>query len=265
MPLRKRATSVADGTTPDRDVADVDEPLALAEAEAAAAEAEAKAARARAQAIRLRQQPGPAPTVDAPGAAEVADDPVDDTPLDESPDELADGDATSAPPKSTRAFWRPLRWIAATLMVLAIAASITVSVLMVRHHHDVQARQQRAAEYIAAGRQGVVTVMSLNFNTIDNDIKRILDNSTGEFKKDFQDKVKDFKKVALDSKVITEATSTAAGLESMTDHDAVVLVAARTKVTNSAGALQEPRSWRLVVDLVRDGDQIKISKVDFAP
>ena len=51
----------------------------------------------------------------------------------------------------------------------------------------------------------------------------------------------------------------------MTDDTAIVLVAASSRVTNSAGAKQEPRSWRLRVDLQRDGDQIKMSKVEFVP
>ena len=55
------------------------------------------------------------------------------------------------------------------------------------------------------------------------------------------------------------------GVESMTDDSAVVLVSATSRVTNSAGAKQEPRSWRLSVNLERIGDQIKMSKVEFVP
>jgi Mce-associated membrane protein len=262
--LRKRAKAGAD-SGPDSDVTDTDGSLTLAEAEAAAAEAEAKAARARAEAIRLRQQPEPEAAPET--AAIVGADADSDNPADDSAD-LPDAAIESATPtveSAPRSFWRPLRWVAGTLTVLAIAGLVTLSVLMVLNHQKVQARQERANQFIAAGRQGVVTLMSLNFNSIDDDIKKILDNSTGEFKEDFEGKAKDFSKVAKESKVITEASTTAAGLESMTDNDAVVLVAARTKVTNSAGAVQEPRSWRLTINLVREGDQIKMSKVDFAP
>jgi len=51
----------------------------------------------------------------------------------------------------------------------------------------------------------------------------------------------------------------------MTDNSAVVLVSASSRVTNAAGAKQEPRTWRLSVDLERVGDQIKMSKVEFVP
>jgi len=49
------------------------------------------------------------------------------------------------------------------------------------------------------------------------------------------------------------------------DDSAVVLVSATSRVTNAAGAKQEPRSWRLSVNLQREGDQIKMSKVEFVP
>ena len=48
--------------------------------------------------------------------------------------------------------------------------------------------------------------MSLNFNSADDDVKRIIDNTTGDFKKDFESQADDFTKVAQESKVITEAT-----------------------------------------------------------
>ena len=107
--------------------------------------------------------------------------------------------------------------------------------------------------------------MSLDFTSVDEDVQRILDNSTGDFREEFEAQAKDFATVAKESKVVTEATATAAAVESMTDSDAVVLVTATSTVSNTAGAQQEPRSWRLAVSLTRDGDQIKMSKVEFAP
>jgi Mce-associated membrane protein len=43
----------------------------------------------------------------------------------------------------------------------------------------------------------------------------------------------------------------------------VVLVLANERVTNSAGAKDDPRAFRFRVSVVRDGDQLKISKVEF--
>jgi Mce-associated membrane protein len=136
---------------------------------------------------------------------------------------------------------------------------------MVLHHRNVVRDQQRSAEYAAAARQSVVTLMSLDFNKANEDVQRIIDNSTGQFKDDFQNNAPDFIKVAQDSKVVTDVAVNATAVDSMTNDTATVLVSATSRVTNSAGAKQDPRSWRLSVDLKRDGGQIKMSKVEFVP
>ena len=280
--------------------ADAAEALALAEeaeAEAAEAEAMAAAARARARAIRLRRQvhsaEGDAPAeVDTPADAHADADATDidvaeaeaeaETEVDDgavaAPVEVTEADtedkegALAEEPEDERVSkWRRRRVgrivtvFAATVAVACTAALITLSVLMVIDHRHQAAEQQRGAEFTAAGRQSVVTLMSLDFNKAKDDVQRIIDNSTGTFKDDFKNQAEDFIKVAQDSKVITEVTVNSAAVESMTDDSAVVLVSASSRVTNSAGAKQEPRSWRLSVNLQREGDQIKMSKVEFVP
>lgn len=66
-------------------------------------------------------------------------------------------------------------------------------------------------------------------------------------------------------KVVTEGTVNATAVESMNEHSAVVLVAATSRVTNSAGAKDEPRAWRLKVTVTEEGGQYKMSKVEFVP
>jgi len=133
------------------------------------------------------------------------------------------------------------------------------------HHRQALHHQQRAAEFAAAARQGVVALFSIDHNKAKEDVQRILDNSTGQFRDDFRHEAHDFTRVAQESKVVTEGTVQATAVESMTDDSAVVLVAATSNVTNAAGAKQDPRPWRLSVSVARDGDQIKISKVEFIP
>lgn len=136
---------------------------------------------------------------------------------------------------------------------------------MIWQHRQAEHREKLTAEYTAAARQTVVTLMSLDFNHAQDAVKNILDNSTGEFREDFEAQSKDFVKLAQDAKVVTEANVTGAAVDSMSDDKAVVLVAVNTKVTNTTGANKQPRPWRVAVDLVREGDQIKLSKVEFVP
>jgi Mce-associated membrane protein len=296
VPSFRRRASVLDADRvdeppqdPDRS-ADAADALALAEeaeAEAAEAEAIAAAARARARAIRLRRQAKAADTetpadaesqptdvkataAEVEAAAEdVVAEPVDATEADET---TADTEDEAEEPKEEPvrkwrrlSLRRVLKVLAAAIAVACTCALITLSVLMVNSHRHQAAEQQRRAEFAAAGRQSVVTLMSLDFNKAKDDVQRIIDNSTGQFRDDFKNQAEDFVKVAQDSKVITEVTVNATGVESMTDDTAKVLVSAASRVTNNAGAKQEPRTWRLLVNLQRDGGQIKMAKVEFVP
>lgn len=155
--------------------------------------------------------------------------------------------------------------IAGCIGLLCVAALLVTSAVMVRHHHDVVARQQRAAAYTAAARQVVVTLMSINAASAKDDVQRIIDSSTGQFRDEFRGAAEDFIKVAQSSKVSTKTTVQAACLESMTDDTAVVLVAASSTLTNTAGAPEQPRSWRLSVKLARDDQKIKMSSMEFVP
>jgi Mce-associated membrane protein len=279
VPSFRRRASVIDADRVDEPPqdpgksADAAEALALAEeaeAEAAEAEAIAAAAGARARAIRLRRQ---ARVAEPEVVADVVAEPVESTEVDDagSESESTIESVVDEPDEQLargRRRWRVsrlLKVLGAIVAVACTAALITLSVLMVIDHRHQAADEQVRAEYAAAGRQSVVTLMSLDFNKAKDDVQRIIDNSTGSFKDDFKSQAEDFVKVAQDSKVITEVTVNAVAVESMTDDKAVVLVSAASRVTNSAGAKQEPRSWRLSVDLQRDGGQIKMSKVEFVP
>jgi Mce-associated membrane protein len=241
-----------------------------AEAEAAEAEAAAAAARAKAKAIRLRREAQEA-EARAKAQAEAENQADDGVTADEPVETQAvvegagvDYDEEAAPKR--RRWGLIVKVVAMTLAVLCTAALITASVLMVNEHRKATENRQLNAEFSAAGRQGVVTLMSLDFNTAEDNVQRIIENTTGQFKADFEDQAADFVKVAQDSKVITDVTVTAAAVESMTPNQAVVLVAATSRVTNSSGAKQEPRAWRLQVSLERvDGGQIKMAKVEFVP
>jgi Mce-associated membrane protein len=265
-----------------------------AEAEAAEAEAVAAAARARARALRLRRE-AEAVTAEAPvtpttveAEPEVAEAPAELGPSDaedisEAADEsgeviqTVDGEAVpedsdedsdeGAEPESRRFRLPRPKWkaIAASVVILCTLALLGLSGYFIWHHKQADKLRQQNAEYSAAARQSVVTLMSLDFTKAQEDVQRIIDNSTGQFKSDFQSQAKDFVKVAQDSKVITQVTVNATAVEQMDADTAVVLVSAASRVTNTAGANQEPRTWRLSVNLQRDGGQIKMSKVEFVP
>lgn len=200
----------------------------LAEALLAAEAAEAEAADARARAARLR---------DAPPAAD---------------------------PKRSRpaGAWPRLGIAAAGLLAGAFAAVIA---LMLWQHGRVSAQRARDGEFVAAARAGVVALLSIDHSHAKQDVQRVLDLSTGSFRDDFQSHADDFVMTAEKSNAVTLGSVSAAALEWAQADSGVVLVAASSQVTNSNGARDDPRPWRMSVTVTRAGDQVKMSDVEFVP
>ncbi|MHA7665077.1 hypothetical protein [Mycolicibacterium sp. HS_4_1] len=229
--------------------------ISQAEAEALAAEQLAAAARARADGLRAR-------------AVEVDGSPGDGEPT-ESTSDLADVETAAAQASSTkvrRRLQRPKLGAAlATVAVLASAALLAATGYMLHYDRQFDSELQRKAEFAASASQAVVTLMSIDGTKAEDNVKQIIANSTGQFRDDFQADAKDFVQVARESKAATKATVRSAAVESMTPDSAVVLVTAATTVSNTAGTNQQPRNWRLSVTMIRDGAQLKMSKVEFVP
>lgn len=210
----------------------------LAEAEEEVARAEGRAEEARANAARLRKQ-----------AEESSDRP-------EPP-----------PAKSSRSR-RRLRGPGRTAVAIGAAvvlgcASLGASGYMVWQHYTIMHKRQLAPEFAAAARHGVTTLMSIDAQHAKEDIQRLIDASTGVLKSQVEAASSFMVKQAEDSKVSSKATVEAVAVESMTDNSAVVLVAAKSDVTNADNTKRPPALWRLSVNLNRDGGQLKMSKVDF--
>jgi Mce-associated membrane protein len=232
-----------------------------AEAEAAEAEALAAAARARARAIQLRRE------AQAMADEEADADTADAEEAEDSADESSEApEATDAaePEPARRRLRAPNLAAALTIAaVVAICALLGVSGWMAWQHHNVVQERQRAAAYTATARQGVINLTSLDFNKAKEGVQRVLDSATGEFRDDFQRRAADFESVVKDSKAVTEGSVAATAVESMNKDSAIVLVLANERITNIAGAKDQPRTFRFRVSVVHDGDQLKLSKVEF--
>jgi Mce-associated membrane protein len=239
-----------------------------AEAAAAAAEERAEAARARANELRRKleasrdETPAPSETVtegvteDEPEAWEAGAEPVDTDPAQPT------GDIA---PKAKRGL--RLATVGAVVAVLVVvAALLSVTGYMLWQHRNADQLQHRNAEFAAAARQGVVNLMSLDYTHAQESVQRVIDDSTGKFKSNFEDGAGDLIKALTDAKVITKVTVNNAAVESMDNDSATVLVAATSQRTGPDAPKedQQPRVWRVVVSLVREGDQVKMSDIEFA-
>ncbi len=221
-------------------------------ADAAAAEAEARAEAARARANELRRK---LEAASADDGDEVADTAVDDVDIDEV-----------APATKRRLRLPGVKAVAAGLVILVIAGLLSVTGWMLWEHRRAADERHHTAEYAAAARQGVVNLMSMDYTQAKESVQRIIDDSIGKFKNNFQDTSQDLIKALQDSKMITKVTVNDTAVEAMDDETATVLVAATShrEGPNAPKEDQQPRVWRMVVTLQRDGGQIKVSDVEFA-
>jgi Mce-associated membrane protein len=235
--------------------------LALAEAaEAEAAAAEAQAAAARAHATRLRQQaeakPDSSIDTDTAGAGPGDDDTVIDAPA-----------ADSRVPRRRRLRRPTTKAIAVGAAIILICTSLALTGFFVWADRIASQKRQRTAEFAAAARQDVVTLMSLDFNKTKEDMQRISDNSTGSFKQHFPLVALQLTNGLQRSKVVTTASVNDVAVESMTDNSAVVLVAATTQAKTpedpQPNDQQKRQTWHLVLTLIRDNGQPKMSNVEF--
>jgi Mce-associated membrane protein len=285
-------------------IAEAEAEAAEAEALAAAARARARAARLRREALAQAETAAEPETSEAAETTEeasdadedatdtgeavdatdddedVADDDADEAETDEdvietdraeteeevSDEGAEDAEAESKSARSRRRMRLPslsVTWKAAVIVL--ICAFTGASGYMMWQRHETVERNQRAANFIAGARQGVVNMTSLDFNKAKEDVQRVIDSSTGQFRDDFQARAKDFTTVVEQSKVVTQGTVNAAAVQTMNGDFALVLVAATSHITNAAGAKDEPRNWRLKVTVKNDGGQYKMSNVEFIP
>ena len=228
-----------------------------AEAEALAAEARADAAHARA--AELRRQLDTTDVADEP-ASDIAATPA--PPMPPAPPPLPALPSPPPPPPGGL-----LRTVTVAVTTLLTAGLLGATGYMVWQHQKAAELRRSAAEFTAAARQDVINLMSMDYTRAQESVQRVLDNSTGKFRANFDETADEFVKALQDEKIVTTATinDAAVELDSMTDESAVVMVSAtsRREGRQAPKEQQQPQVWRVLLTLERDGDQIKMSDVEF--
>ncbi len=266
MATSNNTDSAAEALLAEAEAAEAEAIAAEAEAHAAQerarAEAEAEAAAAEAKAAAVTETSAASPAIEGESAAAVEDESAEE--FEDFADGSEDDDDDDAPAVDDyRSFlWRT---VAAGVGVLLLVALLAVSGWLLWQHHQAVQRAERATEFATAARQGVVNLMSLNFNHAQDDLQRVIDSTTGTFRQDFEKSKNDFASVMNESKVVATSEVKATAVESVDDNSAVVLVAAASQVANAASLQPTPRAWRLSVTVQQESDGIKMSKVEFVP
>ncbi len=147
--------------------------------------------------------------------------------------------------------------------LVALAAAIT-SGYLAHHHRAARTADDQRLAYVQAAQQEVLNVLTVHYDSAGDDVQRILDDATGQWRAEFAPQAQPFTAAVQQAKVITTAEIAGAGLEHVNDDgSALVLLTAHSKVSNSAGAHEEPRTFRVRVTVAPDGSRLKISKMEY--
>jgi Mce-associated membrane protein len=119
--------------------------------------------------------------------------------------------------------------------------------------------------YLQVGRQGALNLTTIDHESAEQDVQRILDSATGTFYDDFQQRAEPFVEVVKQAQSTSEGTIAEAGLESVSDDEAQVLVAVTVRTSNAGAPEQAPRAWRMRITVQKVGDEAKVSNVEFVP
>jgi Mce-associated membrane protein len=223
--------------------------LAAAEEELVRAEERAEAARARAAELRREAEASSSEHSDATEDADVAE---------------ARPAASRSRPRWLRRRRRPTRnAVGVGAAIVLLCASLAASGYFVWQHRLLVQRQQHAAEFVAAAREEVAAMMSIDPAHAAENIQHTIDDTTGALKSQMEATSSYVVKNAQDARITTKATVEDVAVESMTDNSAVVLVVAKSDTINPDKSKRPIVFWRLSVNIDRDGDRLKMSKIDF--
>jgi len=150
--------------------------------------------------------------------------------------------------------------LAALVLALLIAVAIPATRVL-----SARSAAADTAAALDAARQETLNLTTMSFQTADQDIKRLLDGTTGEFRDQFQQRIKPFTDIVRQAKVVTTGKISEAGVESSTVDAVTVLVAATAQVTNTAAPTGTPRDYRLRLTVRQVDGRWLVSNVDFVP
>ncbi|NLV80274.1 MAG: hypothetical protein GXY65_13215 [Rhodococcus sp.] len=152
--------------------------------------------------------------------------------------------------------------VVASVLIVALVASGVWLLLEARSAQD---RDERRAQFVQAARQTVLNVTTIAAETAHDDVQRILDGATGDFRAEFEGREGPFAEVVQQIDVNSTGEVVEAGVQTEDGPCIASLVAARAVVSNASAPEPSPRDFRLRVTICDEDGQLLASKVEFVP
>ena len=153
-------------------------------------------------------------------------------------------------PAPARPRWSRTHLVLAALLVLALAALAVVG----NRWYDHRAMDRGWQEALAAGKQAAVNFVSLSVSTVDRDLQRIIEGSTGQFREEYERNKATFRTRIVESRAEATGTVLRAGVLSGDRDSAVVLIAIDATIRNTGNPDGRLSHYRLQLDMARDAE-----------
>lgn len=152
----------------------------------------------------------------------------------------------------------PLLLFAALLVVL-IGAGVPLGLKW----NQARDEQQVYDDVLTAARAEALAFTTLNHETVDADIAKVLAGSTGPFKKQFDASKEQVKELTTEAESVSRGEVLSAGLVGSDKDSATVIVVADSTVTNVNIDAPQPRHYRIQMELVLVEDRWLTSELQF--
>src|SRR5690349_20823807 len=153
-----------------------------------------------------------------------------------------------------------LATIVGLAVVLALAGLVGWLGFRTYESQNLEAKREL---FLQVGRQGAISLTTIDWEHAEADVQRILDSATGAFYDDFQQRAAPFVEVVKQAQSKSVGSISEAGLESASNDEAKVLVAVTVNTSNLGAPQQDPRAWRMRLTVTKVGDDAKVSNVEF--
>jgi ketosteroid isomerase-like protein len=189
------------------------------------------------------------------GAEDEVPDATRPTPSESTVDQVAG--------PTNASYWRRFGRVVALLaaaLVLVTAAGVWATVLIGSSGRHTTERASAAA----AAQRVTLGLVDLDHTTSADDIKALMAASTGQFANQLSSLQTVFSAALQQNEVVSRGQVLAIGISSMTDVEAVALVAAQAQISNKqTGGATQPRQYRLRLTLDKKDDKWLVSRVEF--
>jgi Mce-associated membrane protein len=170
---------------------------------------------------------------------------------------LGGGDAATSPERS-----RSLRGLLLGLGVLLALLALVAVVLGLRVQ-EARAAEDRREDALRYAKQMALNLTSISVQELDTDIEQVLDGATGEFEEDFARRSGNLREVLTTNEVVSEGKVLEAALVRSDEDTATALVVVDATVRNSQNPQGGVNTYRMKLELERQGDRWLTSLLEF--